>query len=110
MEIKKEQILEALKLIRHPETKEDIVSLGMVSDIAYREGELWIGLTFARANDPFIQSLKKACVLAINKAYGENTLKAEHVQVLVPEPPPKREILPGCKKHCGCGLGKGRGW
>lgn len=107
MEIKKEQILEALKAIRHPETKEDIVSSGMVSDIAYREGELWIGLTFTRANDPFIQSLKKACLRAINQAFGQDALKAEHIQVLVPEPPPKREILPEVKNIVAVASGKG---
>jgi ATP-binding protein involved in chromosome partitioning len=107
MEIKKEQILEALKPIRHPETKEDIVSSGMVSDIAYREGELWIGLRFNKANDPFIQSLKKACVRAMDSAFGEGTLKAEHIQVLVPEPPPKREILPDVKNIVAVASGKG---
>lgn len=107
MEIKKEQILEALKPIRHPETKEDIVSSGMVSDIAYREGELWIALTFNRANDPFIQSLKKACLRAVNQAFGEDALKAEHIQILVPEPPPKREILPDVKNIVAVASGKG---
>ena len=63
MEIQKEKILEVLGKIRHPETKEDIVSSGMVNDVSYREGELWIGLQFSRANDPFIQSIKKACVM-----------------------------------------------
>ena len=41
MEIQKDKILEVLEKIRHPETKEGIVSSGMVSDVSYREGELW---------------------------------------------------------------------
>ena len=60
MEIQKEEILEVLKQIHHPETKESIVSMGMVSDIRYREGDLWIGLQFSKPNDPFIQSIKDA--------------------------------------------------
>jgi ATP-binding protein involved in chromosome partitioning len=107
MEIQKEKILEALKVIRHPETKKEIVSLGMVSDVQYREGELWIGLQFNKANDPFIQSIKKACVRTVNSTFGEDTLKPEHVQILVPEPPPKRAVLPGVKNIVAIASGKG---
>lgn len=107
MEIQKKKILEVLERIRHPETKEDIVSSGMVSDVSYREGELWIGLQFGRANDPFIQSIKKACMRAINGAFGEDSLKKGHIQVLVPDPPPQREILPQVKNIVAIASGKG---
>lgn len=107
MEIQKERVLETLKKIRHPETKEDIVSSGVVSDVQYREGELWIGLKINRANDPFIQSLKKACLRAVNATFGEGTLKPEHIQVLVPEAPPKREVLPEVKNIIAVASGKG---
>lgn len=107
MEIKKELILEELGKIRHPETKEDIVSSGMINDVSYREGQLWIGLKFGRANDPFIQSIKKACLRAINGSFGENTLQEAHIQVLVPEPPPKREILPQVRNIVAIASGKG---
>jgi len=107
MEIQKEKILEVLGKIRHPETKEDIVSSGMVSDIGYREGQLWIGLQFSRANDPFIQSIKKACMRAVNGAFGEDSLQKGHIQVLVPEPPPQREILPYVKNIVAIASGKG---
>ncbi len=107
MEIQKEKILEVLGKIRHPETKKDLVSSGMVSDVKYREGELWIALQFSRANDPFIQSLKKACLRMVNNTFGEDVLKAEHIQVLVPEPPPKREVLPGVQNIVAVASGKG---
>jgi len=107
MEIQKDIILEVLEKIRHPETKEGIVSSGMVSDVSYREDELWIGLQFGKANDPFIQSIKKACVRAINGSFGEETLQKGHIQVLVPEPPPQREILPHVKNIVAIASGKG---
>jgi ATP-binding protein involved in chromosome partitioning len=107
MEIQKEKILEVLEKVRHPETKESIVSSGMLSDVSYREGELWIGLQFSRANDPFIQSIKKACMRAINGEFGEDSLRKEHVSVLVPEPPPQREILPHVKNIVAIASGKG---
>ncbi len=107
MEIQKEKILEVLEKIRHPETKEGIVSSGMVSDVSYREGELWVGLQFSRANDPFIQSIKKACMRAVNGAFGEESLKKGHIQVLVPDPPPEREVLPHVKNIVAIASGKG---
>jgi ATP-binding protein involved in chromosome partitioning len=107
MEIQKERILEALEKIRHPETKEGIVSSEMVSEVSYREGELWIALQFSKANDPFIQSIKKACVRAINGSFGEETLQKGHIQVLVPDPPPQREVLPHVKNIVAIASGKG---
>ena len=107
MEIQKDKILEVLERIRHPETKEGIVSSGMVSDVSYREGELWLGLQFERANDPLIQSIKKACMRAINGEFGEESLQKGHIQVLVPDPPPQREVLPFVKNIVAVASGKG---
>lgn len=105
--IEQEKILEALGAIRHPETKEGIVDMGMVREITYREDELWISLQFSRANDPFIQSIKKACMRAVNLAFGEDTLKPGHIQVMVPEAPPVPEVLPGVKNIVAIASGKG---
>lgn len=107
MELPKEKILDILEKIRHPETKEGIVSSGMVSDVSYREGELWIALQFNRANDPFIESIKKACMRAVNGTFGEDSLLKGHIQVRVPEPPPRREILPHVKNIVAVASGKG---
>jgi ATP-binding protein involved in chromosome partitioning len=107
MKIEQEKILAALGAIRHPGTKEGIVEMGMVREVVYREEELWIALQFDRANDPFIQSIKKACMRAVNGAFGEDTLKKGHIQVVVPDPPPQREILPGVKNIVAVASGKG---
>lgn len=107
MEIQKEKIREALEVIKHPETKQGLVSSGIVGEIVYRDDELWIELKFQRANDPFIQSLKKACMRAVNNSFGEDSLKPGHIQVVVPEPPPQREILPGVKNIVAIASGKG---
>ncbi len=107
MKIEQEKILEVLGGIRHPETKETIVDMGMVREIVYREGDLWIALQFSRANDPFIQSIKKAVMKAVNHAFGEETLKSGHIQVMVPEAPPVPEVLPGVKNIVAVASGKG---
>ncbi len=107
MKIEQEKILAALGAIRHPGTKEGIVEMGMVREVVYREEELWIALQFDRANDPFIQSIKKACLRAINHAFGEGTIEAAHIQVMVPETPPVPEVLPGVKNIVAVASGKG---
>jgi ATP-binding protein involved in chromosome partitioning len=107
MEVEKQKILDTLSGIRHPESKESIVAMGMVSEVTYREGELWIALQFSRANDPFIQSIKKACARVVNSNFGKGTLKPEHIQVQVPDSPPPPEILPGVKNIVAVASGKG---
>ena len=107
MEIDKQAISEVLNKIHHPETKEGIVSMGMLSDITYREGALWIALQFSKPNDPFIQSIKKACMRAVNGAFGEESLQKGHIQVLVPDPPPERDVRPGVKNSVAVASGKG---
>lgn len=107
MEIPKEKISKVLEGIRHPESKESIVTSGMVREIIYREGSLWLGLQFSRANDPFIQSIKKACMRAVNNAFGEGTLEKGHIQVMVPEAPAAQEVLPEVKNIIAIASGKG---
>jgi ATP-binding protein involved in chromosome partitioning len=107
MEIEKEKIIEVLNGIRHPESKQSIVTMGMVREVRYREGDLWLGLQFSRANDPFIQSIKKACMRAVNHAFGEDTLKKGHIQVVVPEGPAPAELLPGVRNIVAIASGKG---
>ena len=107
MEIQEKKLLEVLNRIRHPETKKGIVDLGMVKEVTYREGFLWIALQFSKPNDPFVQSIKKACERAVNQAFGEGTLTGEHIQVYVPEPPQKPEVLPGVKNIVAIASGKG---
>ncbi len=107
MEIQEKQILEVLNHIRHPETKKGIADLGMVREVSYREGNLWIALQFSKPNDPFVQSIKKACVRAVNQAFEAGTLTDDHIQVYVPEPPEKPEVLPGVRHIVAIASGKG---
>jgi ATP-binding protein involved in chromosome partitioning len=107
MEIQKEKILEALKEIRHPGTKESIVTAGILQDARYRDGALWLSLQFSRPNDPFIQAIRKACVRTINRKFGEQTLEEAHVRVIVPEKSAPPEVLPRVKNIVAIASGKG---
>jgi ATP-binding protein involved in chromosome partitioning len=56
------QILQVLRGVKHPETGEDIVGMGMVDDIVIEGKKVGFSLKFKKPNDPFVGSLKKACV------------------------------------------------
>jgi ATP-binding protein involved in chromosome partitioning len=84
MAVSQSQILEALKSVSHPSTKADIVSMGLVQNIVIQEKQIGFTLAFPRANDPFVASIKKACVRIIESLVGKE------VEVVIIENFPKR--------------------
>ncbi|MGM0504175.1 MAG: iron-sulfur cluster assembly protein, partial [Bacteroidota bacterium] len=58
MSYSKKQILQALRNVKHPETAQDVVAMGMVDDIWIEGDQVGFTLSFKRANDPFINSMK----------------------------------------------------
>ena len=53
----KKQILDALRNVKHPETAQDIVSMGMADGIWNEGNKAGFTLSFKKANDPFINSI-----------------------------------------------------
>ena len=53
MELNKDQVLETLGNVRHPESQEDIVSLGIVDNIVIDGNKVSFDLVFKKQNDPF---------------------------------------------------------
>jgi len=86
-----EQVLAVLSAVVHPDAKKDIVSLGMVEDLNVREDKIQFTLHFAKARDPFINSLRKAAVSAVEQAFPAYAGK---VSVLVKEAAPKKTEKP----------------
>jgi len=107
MKTGKEEVLEALKKVRHPEHRQDIVALNMVEDVKVNGKEIRFSLRFTRPNDPFIQSIKKACVRAIKTAFGDDAEIEGNIATIVPERAVKPEILPGVKNIIAVASGKG---
>jgi len=85
MSYSKKQILQALRNVKHPETAQDVVAMGMVDDIWIEGDQVGFTLSFKRANDPFINSMKKVCVQAIEKYFGAKLSAKGNVQVKTPE-------------------------
>ena len=69
-----EQVFEKLKLVKHPETGKDIVSLGMVEDLEIDGKNIKFKLVIASSKDPFAKSLVKSCERTL-KFYLDDSLE-----------------------------------
>jgi ATP-binding protein involved in chromosome partitioning len=67
-----EQVLKALRLIKHPEKKKDLVELGMIEDILIEGENVSFKLVFKSAKDPFEKSLVKACQKTVEQFLDGN--------------------------------------
>jgi len=73
-----EQVLKALKLIKHPEKKKDLVELGMIEDLSIEGENVSFKLAFKSAKDPFEKSLVKACQKTVEQFLeGKPNVKIE---------------------------------
>lgn len=85
MSFSNSDILNALRNVKHPETGQDIVAMGMVGEIWFDGNKTGFTLSFKKANDPFVESLRKACVQAIEKNFGENIEVKGNIKIKVPD-------------------------
>jgi len=69
-----EQVFEKLKLVKHPESGKDIVSLGMVEDLEIDGKNIKFKLVIANSKDPFAKSLVKSCERTL-KFYLDDSLE-----------------------------------
>ena len=65
MSISKDKVLETLRNVRHPETRKDIVEMGIVSDLEVEGNQVSLLLKFQKPKEPFAASLKKTVETAI---------------------------------------------
>jgi len=70
----KDQVVNALKKVIHPEKGTDIVSLGMVSEISFNDSGISLTITPDKSNDPFISSIKSTIVRTLKEALGPDVV------------------------------------
>ncbi|WP_300286774.1 Mrp/NBP35 family ATP-binding protein [uncultured Alistipes sp.] len=83
----KEDILDVLHDVQHPELKSDIVTLGMVEGLSVSDGKVQFSLLFSRSRDPFALSIKKRAEEAIAVRYPQY---ADKTVVFIKEAAPKK--------------------
>ena len=108
MELSKEAILSALEKVVEPDLKKDIVTLGLVSNIAI-EGQK---ISFeVQASNPAMHSRKRmqeACEFAIERAFGKEVACEVSVTAMAQDRKPEhRKVLPGVKHIIAIASGKG---
>jgi ATP-binding protein involved in chromosome partitioning len=70
MELTSALVFDALRKVMHPELKSDIISLGMVQELVIEDKKISFSLIFTKKQNTNIALLKKACVDAIEAAFG----------------------------------------
>lgn len=102
-------ILDALRNVRYPGSKDNIVDLGIVEDDIRIDGEkVCFSLIFEK-NNPFIKSIVKASETAILTFVGDWVDVKGNISVKLPEQKPKEHvnILEGVKNIVAVFSGKG---
>ena len=107
----KNQILNALRKVFHPEKKKDIVSLDLVSEIETDENGISITLIPERSNDPFISSLRSSITKVLKEELGPDAVIKEIKvvpKIVVAKDIEKSEnVLPDVKNIIAVSSGKG---
>lgn len=107
----KDQILKALSRVIHPDKKQDIVSLNMISEIESSENGISLTLTPEKSNDPFITSIKSTIVRTLKDVLGPdvviNEIKVQPKVVVGKIREKAPDVLPGVKNIIAVASGKG---
>jgi ATP-binding protein involved in chromosome partitioning len=74
--VTEQQVLTALKTVIEPEHKRDIVTLGMVSGIIVREGNVGFAIDVDAKRGPHMEPLRKAAEAAVLKLDGVSSVTA----------------------------------
>src|SRR5260370_9465228 len=85
-----QQVLDALRQVRDSERGGDIVSLGMVSGLAVRDGHVAFALEVEPARAPRLETLRKAAEQAVDAVPGVLSVSAVlTAQKPAAAPPPR---------------------
>jgi ATP-binding protein involved in chromosome partitioning len=107
MEVTRENVVEALKHVIHPEYENDIVTLGMVEGLEINGKEVRFSLALKKPNDPFGTSLRNACINALKTHVDKDisvvgNIELKKVAINKPDAP-----LSGVKNIIAVASGKG---
>ena len=107
----KENILNALRMVSHPEKGSNIVTLGMVGEINVTAEGITLVLVPEKSNDPFLSSIKSSCVRAVKEHLGPDavisSIEVKPRIVVEKMKVPKRDVLPGVRNIIAVSSGKG---
>ena len=110
-------ILEALKSVRDPDRGSDIVSLGMISGLVVKQGNVGFSIEVAPERGPALEPLRKEAERAVAAVPGVLSVTAvltAHSEKPPPEAPrpagrqsPQQPLMPGVERIVAVASGKG---
>ena len=107
----KDQILNSLSRVIHPEKKTDIVTLGMVSEVESDEKGISLTITPEKSNDPFISSIRSTVVRTLKEVLGPdaiiNEIKVQPKVIVGKKQEKPIDPLPGVSNIIAVASGKG---
>jgi ATP-binding protein involved in chromosome partitioning len=107
----KDQILNSLRKIIHPEKGKDIVTLGMIGEIESGEDGISLTIVPEKSNDPFISSIKSTIVRTLKDALGPDTvisnIEVRPKQIVGKHQEKPDNLLPGITNIIAVSSGKG---
>ena len=119
-QVTEEQIIEALKGVADPARNQDIVSLGMISGMVVKDGNVGFSLEIDPARAPEMEPVRKAAEQAADQVPGVLSVTAvltAHNDAPQPSAPPPhqhgpagdpgREMVPGVQHIVAVASGKG---
>jgi ATP-binding protein involved in chromosome partitioning len=99
-EVMRDEVLAALSKIIDPDKGQDIVSLGMVSEVQLRAGHVTFAIEVERARAAKLEALRKAAEKAVDAVPGVLSVTA----VLTAEKPAQRPTAPYAKPQQRAGM------
>ncbi|MFN7138345.1 MAG: Mrp/NBP35 family ATP-binding protein [Limisphaerales bacterium] len=105
----KESVSEALKTVKYPGYSRDIISFGLVKNIAVHEGEVVVSIQLSSANNEVAEQIKRTAEITLRNLPGVTSAK---VDVLMPTAQQQaaaagQSKVPGIKRVIAIASGKG---
>src|SRR5258708_13401079 len=107
MNFTQSDILKALSTVIDPDIKKDLVTLGMVKDIAIEEKKISFTVVLTTPACPLKEKIKNDCVDAVRKVVGEGIEIDIRMTSSVTSLRDNAPLLPGVKNIIAIASGKG---
>ena len=107
--VRSEDILKALRTVEDPDLHRDLVSLGMIEDLAVTDGTVSFTVVLTTAACPLKAEIESQCRAAVTAVPGvrEVVLKTTSRMRKPKDPTADRKALPGVAQVIAIGAGKG---
>ena len=107
--VRNEDVLKALATVQDPDLHRDLVSLGMIEDLAVTDGAVSFTLVLTTAACPLKAEIEESCRVAVGAVPGvrEVVMKTISRMRKPKDPTADRKALPGVAQVIAIGAGKG---